>query len=152
NPPEDPVLFSGECLGARSIFPVIGRFQVHDLEFEVLESLGGHMHGQVYFLCPDHGIIFTADTLINFGSLDEDRKSYNSIADFLVTSVNVDSDCARRERKALLELIRDLDGELARSGRRCLVACGHGAISVLNDGKLEVIGTVERYRAKEAKD
>jgi glyoxylase-like metal-dependent hydrolase (beta-lactamase superfamily II)/ACT domain-containing protein len=147
-PPENPEVFPAEKIGMRSIFPVLARFTIHDLEFEVLESLGGHMHGQVYFFCPAHGIIFTGDTLINFGSLDEDRKRYNSLADFLVTSVNVDSDCARRERKALLELIRNLDEELAPSGRRCLIACGHGAVSVLEDGRLEAIGPVERYRAK----
>ncbi|KLK88826.1 metallo-beta-lactamase [Methanoculleus sediminis] len=151
-PPGDLEVFPAGRIGMRSIFPVLARFTVHDLEFEVLESLGGHMHGQIYFFCPTHGIIFTADTLINFGSLDEERKRYNSLADFLVTSVNVDSDCARRERKALLELIRNLDEELAPSGRRCLVACGHGAISVLSDGKLEAVGRIERYRAKEGQD
>lgn len=149
-PPEDPEVFAPERIGMRSIFPVIARFTVHDLEFEVLESLGGHMHGQVYLFCPTHGIIFTADTLINFASLDEARKRYNSLADFLVTSVNVDSDCAKRERKALLELIRDMDEELTPAGRRCLVACGHGAVSVLEDGRLEAVGPVERYRVKEA--
>ena len=148
-PPENPAIFPAEHLGMRSIFPVIGRFAVHDLEFEVLESLGGHLHGQVYFFCPGHGIIFTGDTLINFGSLDEDRRRYNSLADFLVTSVNVDSDCARRERRALLDLIRDLDEELAPAGRQCLLACGHGAVSVLSDGSLEAVGPVERYRAGE---
>ncbi len=148
-PPESPELFSGEKIGMRSIFPVLARFRVHDLEFEVLESLGGHLHGQVYLFCPGHGIIFTADTLINFGSLDEDRKRYNSLADFLVTSVNVDSECARTERKALLEMIAGLDKELAPAGRRCLVACGHGAISVLSDGRLEAAGPVERYRPGE---
>ncbi|MFA7199749.1 MAG: MBL fold metallo-hydrolase, partial [Methanoculleus sp.] len=148
-PPENPELFPAEALGTRSIFPVLARFSVHGLEFEVLESLGGHMHGQVYFFCPEHGIIFTADTLINFGSLDEDRKRYNSLADQLVTSVNVDSDRARQERKALLELIRETDEELAPRGRRCLVACGHGAVSILNEGRLEAVGPVERYRAGE---
>jgi glyoxylase-like metal-dependent hydrolase (beta-lactamase superfamily II)/ACT domain-containing protein len=148
NPPKNPEVFPAERIGTRSIFPILARFRVHDLEFEVLESLGGHMHGQVYFFCPGHGIIFTADTLINFGSLNEDRKRYNSLADFLVTSVNVDSDCARQERKALLKLIQDLDEELAPTGRRCLVACGHGAISILEDGRLEAFGPVERYRAK----
>ncbi|WP_317065779.1 MBL fold metallo-hydrolase [Methanoculleus caldifontis] len=152
NPPGSPTLFSGEHLGMRSIFPILARFRVHDLEFEVLESLGGHMHGQVYFFCPDHGIIFTADTLINFGSLDDDRKRYNSLADFLVTSVNVDSERARQERRALLELVREIDGELAPRGRRCLVAGGHGAVSVLSaDGRLEAVGTTERYQAKESK-
>ncbi|MDD4253639.1 MAG: MBL fold metallo-hydrolase [Methanoculleus horonobensis] len=148
-PPENPELFPAEALGTRSIFPVLARFSVHGLEFEVLESLGGHMHGQVYFFCPEHGIIFTADTLINFGSLDEDRKRYNSLADQLVTSVNVDSDRARQERKALLELIRETDEELAPRGHRCLVACGHGAVSILNEGRLEAVGPVERYRAGE---
>jgi glyoxylase-like metal-dependent hydrolase (beta-lactamase superfamily II) len=148
-PPKNPEVFAAEKIGMRSIFPVLARFRVHDLEFEVLESLGGHMHGQVYFFCPTHGIIFTADTLINFGSLDEERKRYNSLADFLVTSVNVDSDRARQERKALLELIRETDEDLGPAGRRCLVACGHGAISVLSDGRLEAVGGIERYRAKE---
>lgn len=148
-PPKNPEVFAAGRIGMRSIFPILARFRVHDLEFEVLESLGGHMHGQVYFFCPTHGIIFTADTLINFGSLDEERKRYNSLADFLVTSVNVDSDRARQERKALLELIRETDEELAPAGRRCLVACGHGAISILSDGRLEAVGEIERYRAKE---
>ncbi|MDD2472402.1 MBL fold metallo-hydrolase [uncultured Methanoculleus sp.] len=148
-PPENPELFPEEPIGMRSIFPILARFTVHDLEFEVLESLGGHMHGQIYLFCPDHGIIFTADTLINFGSLDEDRKRYNSLADFLVTSVNVDSECARRERKALLELIQKQNEIFAPYGRRCLVACGHGAVSVLNDGRLEAVGPIERYRAGE---
>jgi len=146
-PPENPDLFPAEMIGMRSIFPVLARVKVHDIEFEVLESLGGHLHGQVYLFCPGHGIVFTADTLINFGSLDEDRKRYNSLADFLVTSVNVDSECARQERKALLELIRDLDEELSPHGRRCLVAGGHGAVSILNDGRLEAVGPIERYRA-----
>lgn len=150
-PPESPKLFSGEKIGMRSIFPVLARVKVHDLEFEVLESLGGHLHGQVYLFCPGHGIIFTADTLINFGSLDEDRKRYNSLADFLVTSVNVDSECARRERRALLEMVAALDEDLVPTGRRCLVACGHGAISVLQDGRLEAASPVERYRAGEVR-
>ena len=145
-PPESPALFPEESIGMRSIFPILTRFRVHDLEFEVLESLGGHLHGQVYFLCLEHGIIFTADTLINFGSLDEERRRYNSLADFLVTSVNVDSDLARTERIALLELIADLDKVLIQSGRRCLVACGHGAISVLSGGRLEAAGPIERYQ------
>lgn len=145
-PSKSPELFPEKEIAMRSIFPVLTRFTVHELEFEVLESLGGHLHGQVYFSCPDHGIVFTADTLINFESLDEDRRRYNSLADFLVTSVNVDSDLARTERRALFEMIASLDEELAASGRRCLVACGHGAISVLSDGRLKTVGSVERYR------
>ena len=36
---------------------------------------------------------------------------------------------------------------LTGSGRRCLVCGGHGAVSVLENGKLAVTGTIERYEA-----
>ncbi|HSV42433.1 MAG TPA: MBL fold metallo-hydrolase, partial [Methanomassiliicoccales archaeon] len=49
-------------------FPVIGRFRVGDVEFKVLESLGGHQHGQVFFLSESHGLLFSGDSLINFRS------------------------------------------------------------------------------------
>jgi glyoxylase-like metal-dependent hydrolase (beta-lactamase superfamily II)/ACT domain-containing protein len=146
-PPENPELVFGVPIGMRSIFPVLARFSFHDLEFEILESLGGHLHGQMYLFCPDHGVIFTGDTLINFGSLDEARSRYNSLADFLVTSVNVDSECARRERTALLAMIAATEKQLAPSGRKCRIFGGHGAVSVMNDAKLQIYGTVERYRA-----
>ena len=41
--------------GMRSIFPVIARFRVHDIEFRGPRVSGGYMHGQVYLFCPGHG-------------------------------------------------------------------------------------------------
>jgi glyoxylase-like metal-dependent hydrolase (beta-lactamase superfamily II)/uncharacterized protein with ACT and thioredoxin-like domain len=147
NPPKNFTLFPEPPEEKVSVFPVLSRFTIRDLEFRVLESLGGHIHGQVYLYCPELGILFTGDTLINFDSLDEERRKYNSIADFLVTSVNVDSDRARVERKELLELIAEQDRRLAPSGRRCLVCGGHGAVSVLEGKKLVAFGAVEKYTA-----
>jgi glyoxylase-like metal-dependent hydrolase (beta-lactamase superfamily II) len=129
-----------------SIFPILERISVGDLEFLVLEGLGGHLQGQVYLVCPEHGLLFTADTVINFESLSADRREFNTYADLLMTSVNVDSEAARRERRALLDIARDLDGRMAASGRRCLVCCGHGAVSILDNGKLKSTGTVEHYQ------
>ncbi len=133
-------------LGERAGFSIIDRLAVGPLIFEVLEGHGGHMHGQCYLFEPDYGLLFSADALINFDSLTDDRRTYASIAVYLVTSVNVDSDRARDERQALLELVAETDARLASSGRQCLVAGGHGAISILEGGHLRSYGVPEPYR------
>ncbi len=83
--------------------------------------------------------------MINFSSLTQERAAYNSLADFLVTSVNVDSDLARKERKALLELAAETDRALALQQKRCRICGGHGAVSVLENGKLVPYGKIIRY-------
>jgi len=62
-----------------------------------------------------------------------------------MTSVNVDSTLARDERNALSSLISELDAELAPEGKKCIVCCGHGSISVLENGRLLAYGSSERY-------
>lgn len=131
----------------RGIFPVIGTFSIGEITFEVLDGLGGHTFGQVFLYSAAHGLLFTADSVINFASLTKERADYSSLAAFLVTSVNVDSDRAKQERIALLALADETDRALAPSGRRCLICCGHGAVSVLENGKLSACGTIEEYRA-----
>ena len=131
----------------RGIFPVIGRFTIGDVAFEVLDGLGGHTHGQVFLFSPDHGILFAADSVINFASMTKERADYSSLAAFLVTSVNVDSERASQERKALLALAQEADAGLKKAGKRCLICGGHGAVSVLENGKLVPAGTIERYEA-----
>lgn len=118
------------------------------MELEVLDGLGGHTHGQVFLYSADHGLLFGADSVINFRSLTKERADYSSLAAFLVTSVNVDSGSARTERKGLTELAEATDAALAGSGRRCLICGGHGAVSVLEGGKLAATGTIKRYEAK----
>ncbi|HQJ87907.1 MAG TPA: MBL fold metallo-hydrolase [Methanoregulaceae archaeon] len=138
--------FRTEPLGYREGFAIIDHLPVGDLVFEVLEGHGGHMHGQCYLYEPDHGLLFPADALINFDSLTDERRNYASIAVYLVTSVNVDSDRAREERQALLRLVAKTDARLASVGRRCLVAGGHGAVSVLEQGRLVSLGEPVPYR------
>ncbi|HVP95989.1 MBL fold metallo-hydrolase [Methanoregula sp.] len=129
-----------------SIFPVLGTVTIGDISLEILEGLGGHTHGQIYLYSRNEGLLFTADAVINFSSLTPDRAAYNSLADFLVTSVNVDSDLARRERKALLELAADTDQYLSTKQKRCRICGGHGAVSVVENGKLAAFGDVIRYK------
>jgi len=135
---------------SRSIFPVLGHVRIGDLELEVLEGLGGHTHGQIYLFSGSEGLLFTADAVINFSSLTPERAAYNSLADFLVTSVNVDSDLARKERKALLELAAETDRTLALKQKRCRCCGGHGAVSVLENGKLAPYGEIMRYSAADS--
>jgi glyoxylase-like metal-dependent hydrolase (beta-lactamase superfamily II) len=147
NVPSDVQCFTGPTGITRGIFPVIGSFSVGDIELEILDGLGGHTCGQVFLYSKDQGLIFTADSVINFGSMTKERADYSSLAAFLVTSVNVDSDLANRDRKALLALAEETDRILTPAGKRCLICGGHGAVSVLNNGKLAAYGEIERYEA-----
>jgi glyoxylase-like metal-dependent hydrolase (beta-lactamase superfamily II)/uncharacterized protein with ACT and thioredoxin-like domain len=134
---------TGRC---RGIFPVLGTVSIGDIELEVLDGLGGHTVGQVFLYTEKHGLLFAADSVINFSSLSKERATYSSLAAFLVTSVNVDSDLAKKERQALLELVAETDRTLTGSGRCCLICGGHGAVSVLNDGKLVPSGEIRHYQ------
>ena len=147
NTPVDIRCFGPAETVTRGIFPVIGRFRIGDVDLEVLDGLGGHTHGQVFLFSKDHGLLFTADGLINFASLTKERADYSSLAAFLVTSVNVDSEYAKKERVALLALAQETDAALSGTGKRCLVCGGHGAVSVVENGKLSVAGTIEQYHA-----
>lgn len=145
NTPADIRCFGPPKGGTRGIFPVIGTICIGDVELEVLEGLGGHTHGQVFLFSEDHGLLFSADSVINFASLSKERADYSSLAAFLVTSVNVDSGLASRERKALLSLAEETDAKMKKAGKRCLVCCGHGAVSVPENGRLTAYGRIEHY-------
>lgn len=148
NPPSQIRLFPDRGEQMRLGFPILGQLLIGDVEFEVLESLGGHLYGQIFLYSSVHGLIFTADSLMNFDSFTPDRKHYSTLADFLMTSVNVDSDLARRERTMLTNLIRTTAAAQADRGGGCLVCGGHGAVSVFKDNRLEVFGRIERYQVE----
>ena len=112
------------------------------LKLQVLNGLGGHINGQVYFLCESEGLLFTADSLINFASLSPSREKYNTLAKLLLTTVNVDSETAKIERSALLTLAKSIDATMKKQGKRGLICSGHGAISTLNGDALEVYDEV----------
>ena len=150
NPPGNVTCLQKAGTSVQSIFPVLGSVAIAGIRLEILEGLGGHTHGQIYLYSREEGLLFTADAVINFSSLTPERASYSSLADFLVSSVNVDSDLARRERKALLELATETDRELARKGKRCLICGGHGAVSVLDKGRLVPCGEITRYQIPDA--
>ncbi len=146
NSPTNWEIFPDQVIKMRGSFQVIYTFKVGDMEFEVLESLGGHLKGQIFLTCWGEGIIFTGDSLINFDSITDDRKKYNLLAKNLMTSVNVDRKIAKIERNALLKIICELNDELQDHNKNCLICSGHGAVSVLCEGKLKIYGSVYNYR------
>lgn len=144
---EGPALFPKDPKGARGDFPVLTEIELSGMRCEVLEGFGGHTTGQVFYYLPDEMVLFTGDSLINFDSLTDERKDFATLAKNLMTSVNVDSAKACKERKALLRLIEEEQSKRA-DGRKVLVCGGHGAISVLLDGKLTQLGPIVRYEAE----
>jgi glyoxylase-like metal-dependent hydrolase (beta-lactamase superfamily II)/uncharacterized protein with ACT and thioredoxin-like domain len=146
-PPENVVLFPTKTLRMRGIFPVISTVEIGGISFEVLESLGGHIGGQVYLFSEEQGLLFAADSIINIASLTKERMDYNALAEFLVASVNVNNEVAKKERAALLHLIAETDSRLKEKGKRCIVCGGHGAVSVLDGKRLSAFGDIGHYGA-----
>jgi len=145
NPPTNVRPLPPATSSSRRGLPMIQEVEICGLKFEVLESLGGHLHGHVFFLCPEAGLMFTGDCLINFGSLTPEMEEFATLAKNLMTTVNVDSERARKERKALLEIGKELDAQAKARGQRLLVCSGHGAVSTIEEGGLQVFGETKRY-------
>lgn len=107
-------------------FSVIDTFEISDQKYQVLESLGGHVPGQVFFLCHKSGLVFTGDYLLSTESLSHEEKEILSYPKFMMTSTNVDSQLFRKEMEMLKSLVADFDRELRNSGLRAVVVPGHG--------------------------
>jgi len=144
---ERPDLYPTHGHGSRGGFPVLATLDLAGMRCEVLEGFGGHTTGQVFYFLPDELVLFTGDSLINFDSLTEDRRDFATLAKNLMTTVNVDSVKASKERKALLHLIEE-EESVRTDGRKCLVCGGHGAVSILLDGKLVQHSSISRYLAE----
>jgi len=145
NPPSKVRLIPTEPKGSRSGLPILEEVEICGLRFQILESLGGHLHGHVFYLCEDEGLLFTGDCLINFDSLTQEMEDFATLAKNLMTTVNVDSERAREERKDLINIARELDPVLKARGSRLLVCGGHGAISTLEADGLHTFGEMRRY-------
>jgi len=111
----------------------IGNFTIADLEFEVFEGSGGHIEGEMVFVCRKYGIVFTGDILVNIKEFTQERSEFNSLAPYLMRSVNIDSEKATEMRKQVVKLIKKVE-EI--NEKACIICGGHGPISVLKDGKM----------------
>lgn len=149
NVPDKVIECGTEPIGMRGLFPIIEKISFAGMEFEVWESLGGHIAGQLLLFEPNLGMLFTSDAFINFATLSKERADYCSIADSMIGSVNVDSEIARTERKELTSLAVELDAELKKNGKYLLICCGHGAVSKIDEnGNLVPASELIHYSAE----
>ncbi|HEX2939180.1 MAG TPA: MBL fold metallo-hydrolase [Ruminiclostridium sp.] len=111
----------------------IGEMSIADLNFVIYEGSGGHISGEMVYVCFEEGIAFTGDILVNISDFSKERAEFNSLAPYLMKSVNVDSKRATQMRHKIIEIIEDIS---SRNGKPCLVCGGHGPISYLSDRKL----------------
>lgn len=112
----------------------IGAFTFADCVFDVYEGSGGHLSGEMVFASRHPGVVFTGDILVNISGFTPERAEFNSLAPYLMRSVNVDSKKAAAMRKETAALIEDIERE---NKGQCIVCGGHGPLSALKEGKLE---------------
>lgn len=114
----------------------IGKMNVGKLTFDILESSGGHLNGEMVYVCKEQGVIFTGDLLINIEGFSAETAEFNSFAPYLMKSVNVDSKRASEMRKEIAKLAKVISAE---NQKPCIICCGHGPLSEFIDGKLSAI-------------
>lgn len=103
----------------------IGTVTFGGLELEVYEGSGGHVYGEMVFLCRKHRLIFTGDIYVNIEGLSEERAEFNSLAPYLMTSVNANSGYAANMRGEIFKLIESVGSDGFR------IFGGHGSVKTL---------------------
>ena len=107
-------------------FRVTDMFDLAGHVYKVLESEGGHVPGQVFFVSYDSGLIFTSDYLLLVESLDAEEREILNLPKFMMTSTNVNSSLFRHEMEMLKEFIFSFDAEMRGRNLRAVIVPGHG--------------------------
>jgi len=111
-------------------FTKVGTFAVGPYVFTVLEGNGGHMYGECLFVCRELNLLFTGDLLLDLKHFPEELREFNSIAPYLMTTVDIDPPKARAERGLVTELMHCLSRE---NGKPCTAVGGHGPVFRLRE-------------------
>jgi glyoxylase-like metal-dependent hydrolase (beta-lactamase superfamily II) len=83
-------------------FDKIGEFSFQDLFFDIYESNGGHLKGEIILVEQDHKLIFTGDIFVNVKGFTPEQYDFNLLAPYLMGSVNTDSNKASQCRNIIL--------------------------------------------------
>jgi glyoxylase-like metal-dependent hydrolase (beta-lactamase superfamily II) len=114
-----------------SLIP-IGHVKIGDLDFTIWEGSGGHLFGEMVYVCREARIAFTGDILVNIQGFSKERAEFNSLAPYLMKSVNVSPNKAREMRRQVFALVREIADQ---NKKPCIVCGGHGPVSELRSGK-----------------
>lgn len=99
----------------RQTLSCIGTLDFGDLHFDVYEGNGGHVKGETVFFDAGNKVLFTGDNLVNIKGFSKEQMTFNALAPYLMTSVNVDSHEATACRR-----------QLQTWAEGCFVCPGHG--------------------------
>lgn len=124
--PRDWIPYGSEDIERIEGLTVIDSFELADQTYKVLESTGGHVPGQVFFVSHDSGLVFTGDFLLLVDSLSQEDREALNLPKFMMTSTNADSQLFRQEMKTLKEFIVRFDEQLEVLGRGAVIVPGHG--------------------------
>ena len=102
---------------------LIHTFTFGDLDFEVYEGSGGHLYGEMIYVCRNPRVAFTGDVFLNTKGFSDRLKEFLALAPYMMSSVNVDPPRAMEMLKATRRMLADL-------GPGTLVCTGHGAVEV----------------------
>ena len=100
-----PELYKLRILGNKENdeeFEQIGELNFHDLSFDVYESNGGHLKGEIILVEKEKKIVFTGDIFVNVKGFTPEQYDFNLLAPYLMGSVNTDSKKASTCRKILI--------------------------------------------------
>ncbi|MDY5872337.1 MAG: hypothetical protein SPJ57_03820 [Candidatus Methanomethylophilaceae archaeon] len=87
-----------EVIGRRvdgDVYGRIGSFSMFGKEFVAYEGNGGHVEGDTILVCESLGLVFTGDDYIDIKGSTREQREFNSLAPYLMQSVNTDSSKAR---------------------------------------------------------
>ncbi len=124
--PSRPRHFPAASALAIGSFKVLDAFTIGPLQFDVLESHGGHTSGLVFYLNKEFGLLFTSDFLLNMSSMTPEDKEHLGIYRYLLTNPNRDPRVYKEETAALREMIIRFDKELKKTGGGAMIFPGHG--------------------------
>ncbi len=81
------------------------RVQIGPLDFTVYEGGGGHVAGEVILVEETHRLAFTGDIFVNIKAFTPEQARFNTLAPYLMTSVDTDPALAKAEREAFRKLL-----------------------------------------------
>lgn len=95
-----------------------GRITVLGMRFDVYHGCGGHAPGELVFVDRADRIVFSGDIFVNIKGFTKAQARFNSLAPYLMTSVDTDPAAAGRQREDMFSLLEPGDWT---------VIGGHGA-------------------------
>lgn len=97
----------------------IGTLEYAPLCFEVYEGAGGHAAGETVYVERKHRLVFTGDIFVNLKEFSAEQAAFNSLAPYLMTSVDSRPGIAGKIRQAVFDLLDE---------GNWLIVGGHGAV------------------------